>query len=71
MGMPRTLQRKRDHIEKPEDQEWLKWYNDLTPQDHEKYLAKLGLDKEDKEELEEIKKELKKAKTGLQEEREE
>jgi hypothetical protein len=64
----RSLQRKRDHIEKPEDKEWLKWYNGLSQQDHQKYLAKLGLDKEDQEELNEIKKELKKAKEEPEEE---
>lgn len=52
----------RDHIEKPEDKEWLKWYNNLSKADHKQYLAKLGLDNEDEEELKEVKKELKKAK---------
>lgn len=60
--MPRTLNRKREKIEKPEDKDWLKWYQGLTPKDHAQYLAKLGLDKSDQEELEEVKKELKKAK---------
>ena len=60
--MPRSLRQKRDHIEKPEDSEWLKWYNTLSKKDHEQYLAKLGLDKEDQEDVEEVKRELKKAK---------
>lgn len=69
--MPRTLRQKRDHIEKPEDRDWLSWYNSLTPKDHEKYLEKLGLDKSDQEELDEVKKELKKAKEHPQEKEEE
>ena len=66
--MPRTLRQKRDRIEKPEDKEWLKWYNSLTSKDHEGYLTKLGLGKEDKEELAELKRELKKAKEETDEE---
>lgn len=38
-------------ISKPEDKEWKEWYNKLTPKDHEQMLAKLGLSKKDKEEL--------------------
>lgn len=60
--MKRKLQKKDGKIEKPEDMEWRKWYEGLSSKDHEKYLAKLGLDLSDKEELEEVKKELKKAK---------
>ncbi len=46
-------------IEKPEDKVWFEWYNKLTKKDHEQMLAKLGIDKKEKEELE---KELKKEK---------
>ncbi|MFH1545685.1 MAG: hypothetical protein ABIE23_06400 [archaeon] len=36
---------------KPEDKDWKGWYNKLTPKDHEQILAKLGISKKDKEEL--------------------
>ena len=38
-------------ISKAEDKIWNEWYNKLTPEDHDKMLAKLGLDKEDREEF--------------------
>ncbi|MBU0635823.1 hypothetical protein KKE06_02245 [Candidatus Micrarchaeota archaeon] len=60
--MTRSKSLRDPKIEKPEDSEWLKWYKGLSQKDHEKYLAKLGLDASDQEELSEIKKELKKAK---------
>lgn len=40
-------------IEKPEDKEWKKWYETLGVEEHEQYLGKLGLDREDIEEWEE------------------
>jgi hypothetical protein len=46
-------------IEKPEDKVWREWYNKLSQKDHEEMLAKLGIDKKEKQELE---KELKKEK---------
>jgi len=41
--------------EKPEDKSWQDWYNNLDVKEHENYLSKLGLDKEDIEEWEETK----------------
>lgn len=40
-------------IEKPEDKAWAEWYNGLDAKEHEAYLSKLGLDKDDIEEWEE------------------
>ena len=40
-------------IEKPEDKAWKEWYDKLDPKEHEEYLSKLGLEKEDIEEWEE------------------
>jgi hypothetical protein len=40
-------------IEKPEDKAWKEWYDKLDPKEHEEYLSKLGLDKDDIEEWEE------------------
>ena len=40
-------------IEKPEDKAWREWYEKLDPKEHEEYLSKLGLDKEEIEEWEE------------------
>lgn len=40
-------------LEKPEDKAWAEWYEKLDVSEHEKYLAQLGLDKEDIEEWEE------------------
>lgn len=40
-------------IEKPEDRAWKDWYDKLAPEEHEKYLKQLGLDKEDIETWEE------------------
>lgn len=40
-------------IEKPEDKAWKEWYEKLDPKEHEEYLSKLGLGKEDIEEWEE------------------
>ncbi len=43
-------------ISKSEDKVWKDWYEKLTPKDHDNMLAKLGLDKEDREEfLDELK----------------
>lgn len=38
---------------KSEDKAWNDWYEKLDVAEHEKYLAQLGLDKEDIEEWEE------------------
>ncbi len=38
-------------INKREDNVWREWYSKLTPADHDKMLAKLGLDEEDREEF--------------------
>ena len=40
-------------IEKSEDKSWQDWYNNLDAKEHEDYLSKLGLDKEDIAEWEE------------------
>lgn len=45
----------REKIEKPEDAEWRNWFNQLSQKDHETYLEKLGLTKEDRDGIEEIK----------------
>jgi|GEM_PF-3469070 len=37
-------------IEKPEDKGWKDWYEKLGEKEHEEYLSKLGLEKEDIEE---------------------
>lgn len=34
-------------ISSPEDKAWNEWFNKLRPEEHEDYLSKLGLDKED------------------------
>ena len=39
-------------IEKPEDRDWKDWYEKLGEKEHEEYLSKLGLEKEDIEEWE-------------------
>jgi hypothetical protein len=39
--------------ETPEDRAWKAWYEKLGVEEHEEYLSKLGLDKEDIEEWEE------------------
>lgn len=39
-------------IEKPEDKSWKDWYEKLDPKEHEEYLAKLGLEKEEIDEWE-------------------
>ena len=39
-------------IEKPEDKAWKEWYEKLAPKEHEEYLSKLGLGKEDIDEWE-------------------
>ncbi|MBN1941388.1 MAG: hypothetical protein JW772_04370 [Candidatus Diapherotrites archaeon] len=43
---------KKQKIEKPEDKDWLDWYNKLDNKEHEKKLAQLGLEKEEIEEWE-------------------
>ncbi len=40
-------------ISRPEDKAWNEWFNKLRPEEHEDYLSKLGLDKEDIDEWEE------------------
>ncbi|MBU2099704.1 hypothetical protein KKG83_07550 [Candidatus Micrarchaeota archaeon] len=40
-------------ISKTEDKIWHEWYDKLTPEDHNKMLAKLGLDEEDRAEFKE------------------
>jgi len=53
--MPRRIKpRSEGKIEKPEDKAWQEWYNGLDVKEHEARLAKLGLDKEDIEEWEEV-----------------
>jgi len=39
--------------EKPEDKPWREWFNKLSIEEHDQYLEKLGLDKEDIEEFNE------------------
>ncbi len=41
------------NISRPEDKAWNEWFNKLRPEEHEDYLSKLGLDKEDIDEWEE------------------
>jgi hypothetical protein len=41
------------HLDKPGDKAWADWYDKLDVKEHEKYLAQLGLDKEDIDEWEE------------------
>jgi len=51
--MPRRIGPKPEgKIEKPEDKAWQDWYGKLEAKDHEEYLAKLGLEKEEIEEWE-------------------
>ena len=53
--MPRRMKLKPGgKIEKGEDKAWQEWYNELDVKEHENYLSKLGLDKEDIEEWEEV-----------------
>lgn len=40
-------------LEKGEDKAWQDWFNKLGIKEHEEYLAKLGLEKEEIEEWEE------------------
>ena len=40
-------------IDKPEDKAWQDWYSKLDVKEHENYLSKLGLGKDDIEEWEE------------------
>lgn len=58
MVLSRKKAPKSGKIEKAEDKEWREWFNTLTKDDHKKYLQKLGLDEEDLDEMDEIKKEL-------------
>jgi len=53
--MARRLKRApRGKIEKPEDKAWREWFDNLDVKAHEAHLAKLGLDKEDIAEWEEL-----------------
>lgn len=54
--MPRKLKPKskpEGKIDKPEDKAWQEWYGKLDAKEHESYLSKLGLDKDDIKEWEE------------------
>ncbi len=61
MVVRRVKEPKNGKITKPEDQEWRKWFGTLTKEDHKRYLAKLGLEDDDLEEMDEVKKELQEA----------
>ena len=51
IGMQRRVKPVPDgKIEKPEDKAWKEWYEKLAPKEHEEYLSKLGLEKEEIEE---------------------
>lgn len=51
--MPRRIEPKpEEKIEKAEDKAWRDWYEKLGASEHEEYLAKLGLDKEEIQEWE-------------------
>ncbi len=39
-------------ITKPEDKEWLSWYNNLSSEEHLQHMKQLGLSKEDLGEVE-------------------
>ncbi len=53
--MARKIKTKLDgKIEKPEDKAWQDWYNKLDVKEHENYLSKLGLGKEEIKEWEEV-----------------
>ena len=62
--MRQSVRKKEGPIEKLEDKAWRAWYEGLSKKDHEQYHAKLGLTEADEEELEEVRKELKQAKTN-------
>ena len=64
MPLRRNRTPKAGKIEKPEDTEWRKWFGGLTKEDHKKYLTKLGLDEDDLEEMDEVKKELRETESG-------
>lgn len=73
--MPRRTKKKPEgKIEKAEDKAWNQWFKGLSEKDHENYLAKLGLDKEEIDEWEEDVQAIKKGKKkpgkfdGLEEE---
>ncbi len=34
-------------ISKPEDKQWLEWYNNLSPEEHRKHIKLLGLSDSD------------------------
>lgn len=52
--MPRRIKSSAvGRIEKPEDKSWQEWYNGLDVKQHENYLSKLGLDREEINEWEE------------------
>jgi hypothetical protein len=65
--MPRKMKKPPEgkRIEKTEDKAWSQWFKGLSEKDHEGYLAKLGLDKEEidewEEDVQDIKKDKKKA----------
>ncbi len=48
----------KEKIEKPEDKIWREWFNKLSNKDHEQYMGKLGLTKDDLQELDEVKQEM-------------
>ena len=50
--MARSRQTKQK-IEGPEGKSWQKWFSELSVKEHENYLSKMGLDKEDIAEWEE------------------
>ena len=45
--MKKARQNPSVNISSPEDKAWNEWFNNLSPAEHEDYLSKLGLDKED------------------------
>lgn len=49
----RARQNPPGNVSKPEDKAWDEWFNKLSPAEHEAYLSKLGLDKEDIDKWEE------------------
>ena len=62
--MPRRMKKPAEgkRIEKAEDKAWNQWFKGLSEKEHEGYLSKLGLDKEEIEEWEEDVQEIKKGK---------
>ena len=70
MVVRRNKGTKEGKIEKPEDKEWRKWYGGLSKEDHKRYLAKLGLEEDDLDEMDEVKKELATAEATAEEKEE-